>query len=761
MRKETLLNLTQRLAKVGGWYAEVGESSQPYWTPETYEIFEYQACTPPHFEQLVECILPQYRDIMLASYHRSVEGESSDIEVEMHTFKGRHKWIRLISDPEMDATGKVISVSGAVMDITEQKLQEHTHRVLSERLFTTFESMTDAFYMMDQDWRLIYINEAADKLTGRDRSFGIGRNIWEVFPLLMETPLYEGFHAAMLSNEPFHVEYYSDLMKNWIELDAYPSPEGLSVFFHSITEKRVMADRIAASEQRLKYVTQATLDAAWDWNLEKDAVWWSGRLEKLFCWSAAETRQEMTTDSYYWLERIHPDERMRVINNLENLIKSDNSSWVESYRLLRENGEYANVEHRAFIARGEDGQATHVVGGITDISKRVEMEERMLQSQRLESIGKLTGHVAHDFNNLLTVILGNAELLQGYLQSSPRLEEMAGTICKAALKGSDLTSRLLAFARRQTLEPRSLDLNLLVGNMRPLLQRTLGVDIDIQVYQNANLLPALADANQLEGALLNLCLNARDAMPEGGKLLIETATAEIDGGFSDVHRDLRPGSYVVLSVTDSGSGIPPELIKHVIEPFFTTKPVGKGTGLGLSSVFGFVKQSNGNLSIYSELGSGTTVRLYLPVSSVQAERLPLRLQSIKGGTETILIVDDDELVRAVAKSLLSHSLGYKVHVMPDARSALEFLRKGAQVDLVFTDVMMPGMNGWEFARQVKASWPGMKILFTSGFTENSIMHDGNLDDDFYLLPKPYPLNELARKIREVLDENSLLKIERN
>lgn len=751
MFAETLLTLTQRLAKVGGWSTIPGNFYQSYWTSETCKIFDYDGSEPPHFDQILDCAQPHSRAVVQDAMARAITGEPTDNEMEIRTFAGRHKWVRIITESERDAAGSVVRISGAVMDITEHKLQEHTQRVLSERLFTTFECMTDAFFMLDSQWQLIYVNEAADRLTGGNRHQDIGRVLWEVTPNLITTPLFQGFHQAMHRRVPFHIEFFSELMQLWIELDAYPSPEGLAVFFHSISEKRAMADRIAASEQRLKYITQATLDAAWDWNLEKNEIWWSGRLERLFGWTQSHTRQEMLTDNHYWLERIHPDDRMRVINNLENLIKSDAGVWDETYRLLRETGEYATVDQRATIVRRDDGQPSHVVGGITDVTHRIEMEQRMLESQRLESVGKLTGHVAHDFNNLLTVILGNAELLHGSLDTQPQWAELAATISKAALKGSDLTSRLLAFARRQTLEPRSLDLNQLVSNMRPLLVRTLGVDIDIQLFQRPNLPPALADSNQLEGALLNLCLNARNAMPEGGKLLIETAYAQIDEGFPGLRHELRPGAYVVLSVTDSGTGIAPDIIKHVFEPFFTTKPVGKGTGLGLSSVFGFARQSNGNVSIYSEPGSGTTVRIYLPVSTAAAEHLAPRDQRTRGGHETILVVDDDELVRAVAESLLTRSLGYRVHVCADAASALELLHKGTHVDLVFTDMMMPGMNGREFARQVRAARPGMRVLFTSGFTENSIVHDGKLDAGFQLLPKPYPLNELARKVREMLD----------
>lgn len=418
MFAETLLNLTQRLAKVGGWTTS-GDFDKSYWTPETYQIFDYEGSEPPGFEKVIDCVLPPSRQLVLNAMERAMQGEPSDSEMEVLTFKGRHKWLRVVTESERAADGSVLRISGAVLDITEQKLQEHTQRVLSERLFTTFECMTDAFFMLDSQWRLIYINEAADRLSGGKRHLIIGMTLWDAVPHLVSSPLYKGFHEAMQRREPFHIEYFSVAMQNWIELDAYPSPEGLAVFFHSISEKRAMADRIAASEQRLKYVTQATLDAAWDWDLERNEIWWSGRLERLFGWTLSHARQEMITDNHYWLERVHPDDRMRVINNLENLIKSDGMVWDETYRLLRESGDYAHVEQRTTIVRGEDRHAQHIVGGITDVTHRMEMEQRMLESQRLESVGKLTGHVAHDFNNLLTVFSAMPSCCRAIWKRSP------------------------------------------------------------------------------------------------------------------------------------------------------------------------------------------------------------------------------------------------------------------------------------------------------------------------------------------------------
>jgi PAS domain S-box-containing protein len=752
MLKETLLRLIQRLAKVGGWAVTFEDGQgRSHWTPGTFEIYEYEGSEPPGYDQHMEMVHPAYRQLAIERYDALLRGEACEFAMEIVTARGNQRWIRMVGEPEFDANGKVVYLAGAVQDITQQKQEEYARLLLSQRLFSAFESMTDAFYLLDRDWRVIYVNAAADRLVSGIARQGLGSRLWDNFPNLKKTPLYDGFHAAMRNDQPFHCEYYSELMKNWIELNAYPSPEGLAVYFRAVTEQKVMAARIAASERRLNFVTLATHDVAWDWNLETDRIWWSGALEDLFGYQSSPGAAELETTRKFWLEQIHEADLPQVLASVARVIEGDSRSWEERYRFKHRNGTYVPVEQRGFIIRNETGRALQIVGGITDISERVEMEQRMLQSQRLESVGKLTGHVAHDFNNLLTVILGNAELLQMILKSNEQVEQIAGMISNAAVRGSDLTRRLLAFARKQTLAPRSVDINDLVDNMRTMLERTLGVDIAIEVHTSPDLNPALVDAHQLEGALLNLCLNARDAMPDGGTLTIETSNAFIEASFPDDYQELAPGPYVVIAVTDTGSGIQPEHIKHVFEPFFTTKPSGKGTGLGLSSVFGFVKQSNGHISIFSEPGAGTTVMIYLPVATTTAQELPARGGKSTGGDETILLVEDDDQVRELAGNLLGKSLGYKVHVMGDAASALQFLESGADVDLVFTDVMMPGMNGREFARLARKMRPGVKVLFTSGFTENSFAQDGAQEEGFTLLPKPYSVNELARKVREVLD----------
>ncbi|MEO7549035.1 MAG: ATP-binding protein, partial [Ramlibacter sp.] len=387
--------------------------------------------------------------------------------------------------------------------------------------------------------------------------------------------------------------------------------------------------------------------------------------------------------------------------------------------------------------------------------QRTAMEElnaRALESQRLEAIGQLTGGVAHDFNNLLTVILGNAEVLQEQLAGNPKLEPMAGMVVSAAERGADLTQRLLAFARKQPLEPGAVDINQLVAGTEALLRRALGEQVEVAFKRGSGLWPALVDPAQLDNALLNLCLNARDAMPQGGCLTIETANTQLDQDYARQHAEVKPGPYVMLAVSDSGTGIAAENLARVLEPFFTTKEKGKGSGLGLAMIYGFVKQSGGHVNIYSEQGHGTTVKLYLPRAPEAAMPPPTRAapgQAQPGGNESILLVEDDALVRRYANDQLA-GLGYRVIQAHDGAQALETLRGGQPIDLLFTDVVMPGMSGRQLADAACRMRPGLKVLYTSGYTESAIVHHGRLDPGVQLLGKPYRREELAQRVRAAL-----------
>jgi nitrogen-specific signal transduction histidine kinase len=387
-----------------------------------------------------------------------------------------------------------------------------------------------------------------------------------------------------------------------------------------------------------------------------------------------------------------------------------------------------------------------------DMTERLKLEAQLRQAQKMEAIGQLTGGVAHDFNNILTVIAGSADVLLSALQHDPKLHGIAKSIDEAAERGAQLTQRMLAFARKQALQSRTLDLNEIVERMGAMLQRTLGEDIAVRISTTRGLWPAVADPSQLEDAILNLAVNARDAMPNGGRIVIETANVHLDDAYAAANVEVTPGDYAAVVITDSGTGMPQEVVERAFDPFFTTKDVGKGTGLGLSMVYGFVKQSRGHVKIYTELGHGTSIRIYLPRATMEnapvTDAPPKQEQKSSGG-ELILVVEDDAAVRRVAVTVLE-SLGYRVLQAGDGKSALEVLGRADRVDLLFTDLIMPnGMNGMELLEKARAIRPNLRALFTSGYSEE-FLRGRSGDDGVPMVGKPYRRHRLAEAVRDAL-----------
>ena len=388
---------------------------------------------------------------------------------------------------------------------------------------------------------------------------------------------------------------------------------------------------------------------------------------------------------------------------------------------------------------------------VEEIAERRAAEVALQQAQKMESIGKLTGGVAHDFNNLLQIISGNLQLLQAEVAPGSKAERRIANAMAGVQRGAKLASQLLAFGRRQPLEPKVINVGRLVGGMEELLRRSIGEGVEMETVVSPSLWNAFADPMQIENAVLNLAINARDAMDGMGKLTVEVRNAHVDHAYSLQNPGVEPGQYVMLAVTDTGSGMPADVIERVFEPFFTTKAEGKGSGLGLSMVYGFAKQSGGHVKIYSEVGEGTTVRLYLPrVHDSEEVAAGPELVEAGGGSETILVVEDDAEVRSIATEML-RELGYKVLTAKDAASAVPILESGMKIDLLFTDVVMPGpIRSPELARKAKELIPSIAILFTSGYTENAIVHGGRLDPGVNLLTKPYSRQALATRIRDAL-----------
>jgi nitrogen-specific signal transduction histidine kinase/ActR/RegA family two-component response regulator len=391
-------------------------------------------------------------------------------------------------------------------------------------------------------------------------------------------------------------------------------------------------------------------------------------------------------------------------------------------------------------------------GFARDLAEKIAAEDRIRQSEKMEAIGQLTGGIAHDFNNILTVITGTIEILAAAVAREPQLAAITRMIDEAAARGADLTQHLLAFARRQPLQPRQTDINQLIIDTAKLLRPTLGEHVEIESAFRDEACIAIVDPNQLATAIINLALNSRDAMPGGGKLILETGSAYLDENYASQNDDVRAGLYAMIAVSDTGYGIPSTILDRVFDPFFTSKGPGKGTGLGLSMVYGFVKQSAGHIKVYSEEGHGTTVRMYLPPGTGASTALDLDSDhELEGGHETILVVEDDRLVRDYVLTQL-HSLGYVTLDAANAAQALAVLKTNPKFDLLFTDVIMPGpMNGRQLADEIAKDRPGLKVLYTSGYTEDAVIHHGRLDPGVLLLAKPYRKSDLARMIRRALD----------
>lgn len=518
------------------------------------------------------------------------------------------------------------------------------------------------------------------------------------------------------------------------------------------TARAEEANRTAAvlrvSEERFRLLGLATNDLVWDADLKSGQIWWSQSLLDTYGYDPQGLHNDLTA----WEAWIHPEDRARVTASLDSVIRSGEGNWTSEYRFVCADGRALDVVARGLVLRDEAGTPVRVIGSTTNVTELRGLEKKLRQSQKLEAVGQLTGGIAHDFNNLLTIIVGSAEALTEVHANDPRARELAETTLQAAERGANLTNRLLSFARLQALAPQQIDPGQLLSGLEGLIRRTIDEDIEIAIRASADVLPIEADPGQLENAILNLVINARDAMPDGGRLVVEASNVTLAPADLLDYEGMTSGQHVMIAVSDTGCGMPREIAERVFEPFFTTKEVGKGSGLGLSMVWGFVRQSNGHAQIHSEPGKGTTVRLYFPaVSRMEAQGAAQKKSAaLMGGTESILVVEDDDLVRDHVVMQLG-SLGYRVRQAASAADALDVLNEDDSIDLLFTDVVMPGaMNGKQLADAALLRRPDLKVLFTSGYTEDAIVHQGRLDPGVNLLGKPYRRAELVAKIRQVL-----------
>lgn len=540
-------------------------------------------------------------------------------------------------------------------------------------------------------------------------------------------------------------------------LPALPNGRGeigvlARAFTRMASDVHEKTEALTRQVEERRSITDTALDAFIQIDQDGTVVEWNPQAEATFGWPRGEAIGQKAG-----MLIVPPAHRARHTEGLARFVATGESA-ILGKRLeiaaLRRDGREITVELTITALRRPDGYVFN--GFVRDVTDRIAAEQQLRQSQKMDAVGQLTGGVAHDFNNILTVITGTIEILEQGVAHEPDLAAIAKMIDDAATRGAELTRQLLAFARRQPLEPRETDVNRLVIETAKLLKPTLGEHVEIESMLEDDAWSSLVDPSQLSAAIVNLAVNARDAMPDGGKLTLETGNVMLDETYAAANSDLKPGPYVMIAVSDTGEGIPAAIRDRVFEPFFTTKEVGRGTGLGLSMVYGFAKQSGGHIKIYSEEGHGTAVKLYLPRMSERVPQMdePVATPAMPRGNETILVVEDDALVRRYVTAQLE-SLGYATIAAADGAAALALVDRGITFDLLFTDVIMPGgMNGRQLADAVRQRRPDVNVLYTSGYTENAIVHHGRLDPGVALLNKPYRKSDLARKIREVLGVQS-------
>jgi PAS domain S-box-containing protein len=721
-------------------------------------------------------------DVFIGKTHEEIfiGPEWSDIDREIKEIKNKNRYvverksistpgrfIRTSAKPIYSDDGTFEGYRGTTLDITDRKKAE-TELAESEQRFRSLVEGSIQGMFVHRDLQLLFANEECARILGYENL----RELQAAGPIEQhfhpdERDRLRGYAEARLRGDTLPSTYElralrkdgsSVWLENRVTLVEWDEEPAIQSVFYDITERKLAEAGLSASEQRFRSLVEHAPEAITmldvdtglyvDANPMAEVLHGLPRDELIGKIGPADLSPEIQVDGRLSAEAA-PDYLSRALAG-----EFPRFEWMH----LDPDGKKTLCE--VSLARLPDPHRNLVRASITDITERkaaethrAELEAELAQAKKLDAIGQLTAGVAHDFNNMLAVILGNAELLEDELGAdNPRL----AAVFQGTKRAADLTQRLLAFSRKQVLSPEIINVNTLIADITGLLRRTLEEHIDIETVIGAGLWNCEVDRGQLENALVNLALNARDAMPDGGLLTIETANARLDDDYAAAQAEVKPGQYVMLAVTDTGSGMPPEVRDHIFEPFYTTKEVGKGTGLGLSMIYGFVKQSGGHVTFYSELGEGTTIKLYLPRSTKKEaaanHTVPDEVPVAQG--ETVLVVEDDPNLRTLAVALLSN-LGYQVVEAATGEAALEQLESISGVNLLLTDVMLPGgMNGRELAREIAKHVPGIHVLFMSGYTENAIVHHGRLDADATLLQKPFRRADLARAVRKALDGSS-------
>jgi PAS domain S-box-containing protein len=622
------------------------------------------------------------------------------------------------------------------------------------------EGTTDAVFVKDLQGQYIMINSAGARFLGREVRDVVGKSDVELFTPEVGRTIVERDRKVVQSGETQTYEEFgtaAGVTRLYLSTkgpfrDPGGQVVGLLGICRDITDRKRAEEEVRQSQQKLQIHLDHTPLAVIEWDLNFCVAGWNPSAERIFGY----TREEALGKHGHFI--VPAAYRQQVDRVWQDLIEHGETGHSPSHARFGRNdnitkdGRLVSCEWYNTPLVDDAGRVLGVASLAQDVTERVLLEDSLRQSQKMEAIGRLAGGVAHDFNNLLTVILGYSQIL-GEGVPAGQLADGVAQIKSAADKAAGITRQLLAFSRKQVLTPRVINLNDVMLNLDSLLRRLIGEDIEVLTVPCGDLGSVKADPGQIEQVIMNLALNSRDAMPQGGKLTLETSNEMLDETHGREREPIVPGNYVMLAVSDTGEGMSPETLARIFEPFYTTKEIGKGTGLGLSMVYGIVKQSGGYIWVYSEPRHGTTFKIYLPRVARQAEAIATEKNPNKDqrGSETILLVEDDPQLRRLTSSVLSHC-GYKVLVASNPEEGLSISKANREdIRLLVTDVVMPRMNGRQLAEQIVKICPDLKVLYVSGYTNNAIVHYGVLDSGLWFLPKPFTLSALVAKVREVLD----------
>lgn len=726
-------------------------------TPEDFLDPEIFAFAKPMMEQVLTGVPVQFENKILLK-------------------DGRRRWVAVNYAPDFESPGPPINAGPAnirgffalMVDIDERKRAEEAQKESEQRFRDIVSASSDWFWELDAELKMSYLSDRASDIGGIEIERMIGKSPWSVNDPEGRDQFWRECRSLIDAKAAFrdlrcHYKGTVDGKVHHVAISGIPLFDGAGRFTgyrgsanDITTELDAIKERERAQDFFVKTLEMLNVNfALYD---PGEVMIYQNDTFKKFAKGAGWNIG--LGDRYEDLLR----EIMR--SGAVEEAAGREQDWIDerlgSFRALGtdEEGAHFRVRHRWLDGsiHWTDSSRIRTVEGYTlagniEVTDQVLRDEQLRQAQKMEAVGQLTGGIAHDFNNILAVVLGNLDLMIDHVQDHPKCSELAFKAIRAAERGALLTQRLLAFSRKQPLMPTPTNINALVRGIEELLRGALGEQNELEFVRAAGLWRCEVDPSQVENAVLNLAINARDSMDAGGKLTIETANAHLDDEYVAAQVEVKPGQYVMLAVTDTGRGMPPDVRSRIFEPFFTTKEIGQGSGLGLSMVYGFVKQSGGHISVYSEEGEGTTFKIYLPRATAQDEKdavKPVELSDLAGRGQRVLVVEDEPLVLELTRDLL-RDLGYRVITADTGPAALKIIEESAPFDLLLTDAVLPGgMNGRELADAVKKRRPRMRVLYMSGYTENAIIHHGRLDRDAVLLQKPFRKKDLALKMREAL-----------